>query len=117
LSTIAEWLLWLHAQPTVAESTPEHPRDPLIAAYFEHWVNALVYELYFPAEIHAAGLHFFDLTAQHILPRLPDSQEETEILFEIRERFERLYDLKHPLRAGLFSLGSLDLVRIIENRE
>lgn len=114
---LSEWLVWLYRQPSVAESTRAHPRDPLIAAYFEQWVNALVYELYFPAELHAVGLHFFDLTAQHTLPPLPEWNEKTERLPKIRERFEQLYDLKHPLRASLFSLGSLELVRIIEGKE
>jgi hypothetical protein len=101
----------------VAGSTQEHPRDPLIAAYFEQWVNALVYELYFPAELHAAGLHFFDLTTKHILPPLSEWDEKSERLLKIREHFERVYDLKHPLRASLFSLGSLELFRIIEGKE
>jgi hypothetical protein len=114
---LVEWLVWLHTQPTVAESRHEHPRDPLIVTYFEQWVNALVYELFFPQELHAAGLRFFDLTAKHALPPLSEWNEQSERLCKIRERFELLYDLKHPLRASLFSLGSLELVRIIEGKE
>jgi len=114
---LVEWLVWLRAQPTVTESTPEYPRDPLIIVYFEQWANALVYELYFPAELAAAGLRFFELTAKHALPSLSEWDERSERLCKIRERFEQLYDLKHPLRASLFSLGSLELVRIIEGKE
>ena len=114
---LVQWLSWLHAQPTVAESTRDYPRDPLIAAYFEQWVNALVYELYFPAELATAGLRFFELTAKHVLPPLSEWDEKSERLSKIRERFEQFYDLKHPLRASLFSLGSLELVRIIEGKE
>jgi hypothetical protein len=114
---LVDYLLWLHRQPSVAGSIREFPRDPLIATYFEQWVNALVYELYFPAEIATAGLRFFDLTAKHALPPLSEWDEKSERLCKIRERFEQLYDLKHPLRASLFSLGSLELVRIIEGKE
>jgi hypothetical protein len=113
---LVQWLLWLHAQPSVAESTREHPRDPLIAAYFEQWVNALVYELYFPAELHAAGLHFFDLTAQHTLPPLSEWEEKTERLPKIRERYEKLSAGGHALRVALEKLQTLDLVRIIEGK-
>ena len=113
---VVEWLLWLRCQPTVAESTREHPRDPLIAAYFEQWLNALVYELYFPAELHAAGLHLFTLTAQHTLPEV-ESVPSGQRLSSIRELFETLYDINHPLRAALFGLGSLETVRIIEGKE
>jgi len=67
---LVELLSWLHAQPSVAKSTREHPIDPDIAAYIEQWVNALVYELYFPVEICAAGLQFFELTESLKLPSL-----------------------------------------------
>lgn len=111
-----EWLVWLHAQPTIIDTTREHPRDPLIAAYFEQWVNALAYELYFPKELHAASLHFFDLTAQHPQPPLSDWQENSDRLPNIRQRFEKLYAINHPLRVALFDLASLDLVRTIEGK-
>jgi hypothetical protein len=111
---LTDWLLWLHAQPTITKSTTQNPRDPLIPAYFEQWVNALVYELYFPEELHAAGLHFFDLTAQHTLPPLPEWDEKTERLQKTRERYEKLSTGGHPLRVALDKLQTLDLVRTIE---
>jgi hypothetical protein len=111
---LVEWLLWLHRQPSVSESAREHPRDPLIAAYFEQWVNALVYELYFPQELHAAGLHFFDLTAEHSLPPVNEWREKDERLPKIRERLDTLNAAGHPLRRALDQLQTLDLVRIVE---
>jgi hypothetical protein len=39
-------------------------RDPLMLAYWEQILNGLVYELYFPEEVHGAGLHFFYLVEQ-----------------------------------------------------
>jgi hypothetical protein len=112
---LVEWLLWLHRQPSVRESSSAHPRDPLIAAYFEQWVNALVYELYFPEELHAATLHFFDLSATHALSP-PPKEASPAVLAGLREHFEQLYATDHPLRAALFGLGSLEFVRIIEGK-
>jgi hypothetical protein len=113
---LVEWLLWLRAQPSVEGNTREHPRDPLIAAYFEQWVNALVYELYFPTEIHATGLYFFELTAQHTLPPLPEWDEKNERLSKIRDRYENLSAGGNAIRIALDKLQTLDLVRIIEGK-
>jgi hypothetical protein len=42
------------------------------------------------------------------------SEPEARRLAVLRETFERIYDLNHPIRGCLFSLGSLETVRIIE---
>jgi hypothetical protein len=65
---------------------------------------------------HAAGLHFFDLTAQHTLPPLPEWNEKTERLPKIRERYEKLSAGGHALRIALDKLQTLDLVRIIDGK-
>lgn len=117
LIRLSEWLLWLHAQPSVAESSREHPVDPDIAAYIEQWVNALVYELYFPAEIRAAGLQFFELTESLKLPAL-DSLPTAAA--DRLERFRKLHKewsgQGHRLRIALEKLRTLDLVRTIEGQ-
>lgn len=113
---LVEWLLWLNREPTLIETPQEYPRDPLIAAYMEQLVNALVYELYFPKEIHAADLRFFDLVAQHSPPPLSEWEEKAERLRKIRERFDNLHATDHPMRQALYKLGTLDIVRIIEGR-
>ncbi len=43
----------------------------MLLAYLERMLNGLVYELYFPEELHAAGLGLFDSVAQAILPVIP----------------------------------------------
>lgn len=112
---LSELLLWLHAQPTVAESSREYPVDPDIAAYIEQWVYALVYELYFPTEVHAAGLQFFDLT-DSLHPPLLDSLPAEPIVR--LERFRKLHKewsaQGHCLRVALDRLRTLDVVRTIE---
>jgi adenine-specific DNA-methyltransferase len=110
---LVEWLSSLHARPSKTENT--NPIDPLMAAYFEQWLNALVYELYFPQELHAAGLHFFDLIQAETLPQLHDLGG-ADPLPQLRKLFQQTYASDHQLRQALYRLGSLDLVRTIEGK-
>ena len=63
--------------------------------YFEQLLNALVYELYFPDDLHAQNLRFFDLVEQASLPDLADIPEGAR-LDRLRQVFETLYDGNHP---------------------
>jgi len=87
----------------------------LMLAYFEQILNGLVYELYFPEDIHNAGLHLFDVVEQANLPAL-DTLPEANRLPQLRTLFESLYDGTHPLRIALSKLQTLDTVRIIEGK-
>ena len=84
-------------------------------AYWERILNGLVYELYFPDEVHGAGLHLFDLTAA---AKIPDAAKipEPERLPRLRALFETLHDGSHPLRIALDKLQTLDTIRIIEGK-
>ena len=93
-------------------------RDPLMGDFYEELLNALVYELYLPEELHAAGLHFLDLIETAHLPDLAakpkaDAKEKLRLL---RDKFEQLYTPSHPLRAALQKLHTLDPIRIIEGK-
>ena len=112
---LSEWLLWLHAQPRLAENTRKNPNDALMTAYFEQWMNALVYELYFPTELHDASLHFFDLIQAEALSQL-EKLAESDRLPRVRKLFQTTYASDHKLRQALYRLGSLDLVRTIEGK-
>jgi adenine-specific DNA-methyltransferase len=106
---------------TTVGSREAHPetqttRDPLMLAYWEQILNGLVYELYFPEELHAAGLRIFDLVAKADLPDITKIPEK-ERLSTLRKKFEEVYDIEYSLRAALFSLGNLETVRIIEGKE
>jgi hypothetical protein len=95
---------------------PPHPRDPLLRQFLEQLVNALVYELFFPAELHARSLKFFDLLARSGPPdvkALPAARR----LEALRAWFEPAYDIQSPLRAALHDLAALEVVRIIEGKE
>lgn len=88
-------------------------RDPLMLAYWERVLNGLVYELYFPEEVHGAGLRLFDLVAKAQFPDLA-TVPEIQRLPRLRTLFETLYDGVHPLRIALDKLQTLDTVRIVE---
>lgn len=94
----------------------QNTRDPLMLAYWEQILNGLVYELYFPEELHAAGLRLFDLVAQAQLPDITKLSEKDR-LTALRKKFEEVYDIEHALRAALFSLGNLEVVRVIEGKD
>jgi adenine-specific DNA-methyltransferase len=111
-------LHWLHADTTVQSS--DFPRDPAMREFYERLLNGLVYELYLPEELHEAGLHLFDLVEAAQLPdldALPAAKSDPkQKLRLLREKFEELADLRHPLRAALQKLSTLDSVRIIEGK-
>jgi hypothetical protein len=90
-------------------------RDPLMLAYWEQILNGLVYELYFPEELHTAGLNLFDLVRNVGLPSI-DSFPASDYLSHLRSLFETIYDGAHPLRSALSQLQTLDTVRIIEGK-
>ena len=91
------------------------PHDVLMLGYFEQLLNGLVYELYFGDELHEAGIGIFDLVANAKLPAM-ESIPEAQRLKRLREIFETIYHLDHPIRGALFSLQSLETVRIIEGK-
>jgi hypothetical protein len=113
--SLVDCVIWLHQQPTVKEGERKHPQDPLMASFFEQWVNALAYELFFPQELHAADLHFFDLIQAEALPQL-SNLAESDRLPRLRKLFQTTYASEHKLRQALYRLGSLDLVRTIEGK-
>jgi hypothetical protein len=105
-------LLALH-QPTLSDA--QETRDRVMLAYWEQILNGLVYELYFPQELHGAGLRVFDLVAQANLPEI-GKLAESKKLPALREKFQQLYDNNDPLRIALDKLQTLDVVRIIEGK-
>ncbi|HAB16480.1 MAG TPA: hypothetical protein DCE44_08520 [Verrucomicrobiales bacterium] len=114
MESLVDFLLWLnrHFADHAANQTT---RDPLMLAYWERVLNGLVYELYFPEEVHGAGLRLFELVEA---ARLPDvnALPEAERLPRLRQKFEELHDGAHPLRIALDKLQTLDTVRIIEGK-
>jgi len=108
---LAEALIWLHRPDVIRKSGGG--TVGLTGAYFEQWLNGLVYELFFPGELHARKLKLFDATAALNLPDLSKVPEKQK-LPRLQELFTTAYDAKSDIRSMLFSLRSLEEVRIIE---
>lgn len=114
IQRLVEYLLWLHRDALPQEELAGSAGATLLAGYFEQWINALVYELFFPEPLHAVGLHFFHIAEQANLPAL--SEIKGRELAALRVKFEELYAPNHPLRQGLFALDSIEEIRIIEGK-
>jgi adenine-specific DNA-methyltransferase len=108
---LSEYLIWLHSPD--APSATATPQAGLMGAYFEQWLNGLVYELFFPEELHVRQLHLFDETARLAPPALAELAKKDH-LPRLQELFAKAYATDAPLRAQLFTLPSLEVVRLIE---
>jgi hypothetical protein len=80
------------------------------AAFFERLLNGLIYELFFPEELHGLNLYFFDLLSSSGLPQSA-KQSDWESFHD------KVSNVNHPIYSALFSLNGLEVVRIIEGRE
>lgn len=79
------------------------------AGYFERLLNALVYELFFKQELNGHGLQFFSLLEEG----MPNGDDD-----KVWEAYYRTISaVGHPIYAALFTLNSIEVVRIIEGRE
>ncbi len=109
---LAEALTWLHRTDS-ADKTGDAPIG-LMTAFFEQWLNGLIYELFFPGELHARNLRLFDQTANLDLADLTKLRDKHR--FEhLQGAFSKAYDRNATLRGMLSDLKSLDVVRVIED--
>lgn len=74
--------------------------------------NSIVYELYFPEEIHAANKGIIEYL--HDLKPISDSMTNEQKLAIINSEFERLYDPYHPVRNNVETIENVEIVRIIK---
>ena len=100
LETLVEWV-----------QHSKHTNGKLVSAYFEQLIEGLVYELYFAAEIKAAGKEILKHLGE--LTPITDTMSDEEKLAIIQTEFDRLYDPRHPVRNHLETLDSVEEVRII----
>ena len=83
---------------------------------FEQLINGLVYELFFPDDLHAVGIQLFDACEREHVTRLAALQGAA-LQTESEALAERIFSNSHPIYAMLFDLQSLDVVRVIEARD
>jgi len=114
ICSLVDSMLWLN------RSLLQHPeqissRDMLMSGYWTQILNGLIYELFFPEDLHALNLYLFDMVHRADLTNLDDIPEPDRLNY-LHKEFERIYDLKNPLRAALHDLQTVEVVRIIEGK-
>ena len=82
----------------------------------EQLINGLVYQLFFPEDLHAASIRLFDACEREHITRLATLQG-TALQTEAEALAERIFSNSQPVYAMLFDLQTLDVVRIIEERD
>lgn len=87
-------------------------RDPR----FEQLLNGLVFELFFPDDLHQAKIALFDALERTRLKELSKLKGE-KLEKAARELASELFANTHPVYGMLFELQGLEVVRIIEGRE
>ena len=112
---IVEYILYLKKQPTTDGTDAANASDYVMVAYFGQFLDALVYELYLPDELHQWDKYFFKYLLDENLPRLEDIYRDKMPAF--RELFEHLFHKDHPVRRNHFFLDSLEPIRIIESKK
>jgi adenine-specific DNA-methyltransferase len=103
---VAEYLTLLYADPVLDTNGP-------MTSYFEQLLNGLVYELFFEQELRAEKLFLFEYLGQASPLKLGELSKANQ-KSAITEFYEKIADLNHPIRSCLFSLRSLEVVRIVE---
>ncbi len=83
---------------------------------FEQLINGLVYELFFPDDLHKANIHLFSEAEKAGVGKLADLVGE-ELIAAAGNMAEKIFSTNHPIYGMLFDLQGLDVVRIIEGRE
>lgn len=83
---------------------------------YEQLINGLVFELFFPDELHTANIRLFDACEHAGAGKLLTLQND--VLVEEAEKFAAIiFASNHPIYAMLFDLQVQEVVRIIEGKE
>ena len=118
----------INAQKQTAIAIVEAIRRGLSKTEYERLLNGLVYELFFPEDLHAKGIHLFEACAKAGIadwPALdnavgenrPDELAQTEWNLSARSTADEIFQPRHPIYGMLFELQAVEVVRIIEGRE
>lgn len=86
------------------------------APQFEQLINGLVFELFFPDDLHRANIHLFDACEKAGIGKLAALKDQA-LATAASELADRIFATSHPIYAMLFDLQALELVRIIEGKE
>ena len=100
--------------PTSGPTLLDTAHDSAMAGYFERIIDGLVYELFLPDELAAAGSEFATLLEREALPTLREMGDEP--LAALRRVYERLDAPTHPVAKNVSFLHSIAVVRVIEGQ-
>lgn len=92
------------AQAQVMEPCIDAIRSDVSTPEFERLLNGLVYELFFPEDLHAKNIRLFDACTAAGIQGSMDAQAKATEIFHPR----------HPIYGQLFELQTLEVVRLIE---
>ena len=114
---LVEYILYLKKQPTTDGTDLANSSDYVMVAYFGQILDALVYELYLPDDLHQDNKYFFQPLFDEQLPQLEEDEEQnSDKMSVLRDIFEQLYDKNHTVARNLFFLDSVKSIRIIESK-
>jgi hypothetical protein len=91
-------------QRQIIESCVDAVRRGVSTPEYERLLNGLVYELFFPEDLHAKNIRLFDACAAAGISDGMDAQALAAEIFHPR----------HPIYGQLFELQTLEVVRLIE---
>lgn len=108
---LVDYIIYIKKQPFYQTTDPDFAEERLISNFFENLIDALIYELYFPEELHEAGKYFISLLEQENLPDLEAiTGDKTSALKQITRK---LSDKDHPICRNLYFLGNVPVIRTI----
>ena len=87
-----------------------------LATRFEQLINGLVFELFFPDDLHRANIRLFDACEKAGIAKLATLKDKA-LTDAANDLASRIFANDHPIFGMLFDLQALDVVRIIEGRE
>jgi hypothetical protein len=86
------------------------------APRFEQLINGLVYELFFPDDLHRANINLFDACEKACIAKLATLNGKA-LTDAANELATSIFASNAPIYAMLFDLQAVDVVRIIEGCE
>ncbi len=116
LELLSDYLQCLASTRPSSKGNKDPDCNQLMFDYIEHLLNGLVYELFFPDDLHSHRINLFKYVEEARLPVLAEIPEKQRFS-RLEEIYGRISNDRHPIRGCLESLKSLEVVRIIEGVE
>ncbi len=112
--TLVDYIIYLKQQPFYHSKDLKYAQDSLMVSFFEQIIDGMVYELYFPEDLHQENKYFLDILGKENLPAF--KKIKADKMSTLRKIFDNLFDREHRIRHNVFFLDSLPLIRIIEGK-